>query len=123
MGAFACMQLYYGQLVTFLHMQTFQGGIQMDNLVVLFAIKKLVPIDYNVGENCHIGHHRFLPTNHKFRCGKRSFNGEEELRLPHAQLFGVDVLQQLEQLEPIILGKSKRKKMGKCYTLAQLEEK
>ena len=31
--------------VTFLHMQTFQGGVRRDNLLVLLAIKKLVPID------------------------------------------------------------------------------
>ena len=55
---------------------------------------------------CYMGHRRFLPSNHKFRCDKRPFIGEEELRLPPTQLLGVDVLEQLEHLEPIILGKS-----------------
>ena len=59
---------------------------------------------------CYMGHRRFLPSNHKFRCDKRSFNGEEELRLPPTQLLGVDVLEQLEHLEPIILGKSQKRK-------------
>ena len=42
---FSCLLLYYGQLVTFLHMQTFQDGVRRDNLLVLLAIKKLVPIN------------------------------------------------------------------------------
>ena len=42
---FSCMLLYYGQLVTFLHMQTFPDGVRRDNLLVLLEIKKLVPID------------------------------------------------------------------------------
>ena len=47
---------------------------------------------------CYMGHRRFLPSNHKFRCDKRSFNGEEELRLPPTQLLRVDVLELLEHL-------------------------
>ena len=42
---FSCMLLYDGQLVTFLHMQTFQDGVRRNNLLVLIAIKKLVPIN------------------------------------------------------------------------------
>ena len=57
-----------------------------------------------------MGHRRFLPSNHKFRCDKRSFNGEEELRLQPTQLLGVDVLEKLEHLELIILGKSQKGK-------------
>ena len=48
---FSCMLLYYGQLVTFLHLQTFKGGVRRDNLLVLLSIKKLVPIDENIREN------------------------------------------------------------------------
>ena len=57
-----------------------------------------------------MGHRQFLPTNHRFRQDKRSFNGKAELRLAPTQLSGVDVLQQLEQLEPIILGRSLKRK-------------
>ena len=57
-----------------------------------------------------MGHRRFIPSNHKFRCDKRSFNGKEELRSPPTQLPGVDVLEQLEHLEPVILGKSQKRK-------------
>ena len=46
---FVCMQLYYGQLMTFLHMRTFQGRVLKGNLFVLIAIKKPVPIDCNIG--------------------------------------------------------------------------
>ena len=42
---------------------------------------------------CYMGHRHFLPTNHRFRYDKTSFNGEEELRIPPTQLSGVDVLQ------------------------------
>ena len=42
---FSCMLLYYGQLLTFLHMQTFEDGVRRDNFLVLLVIKKLVPID------------------------------------------------------------------------------
>ena len=58
----------------------------------------------------YMGHRRFLKTNHRFRHDKRSFNGKAELRLAPTRLSGVDVLQQLEQLEPIILGRSLKRK-------------
>ena len=29
---------------------------------------------------CYMGHRRFLPTNHGFRCDKRPFDGNEEHR-------------------------------------------
>ena len=54
---------------------------------------------------------------------KRSFNGEEELRSLPTQLPGVDVLEQLEHLEPVILRKSQKRKREKYYTSTQLEEK
>ena len=38
---------------------------------------------------CYMGHHRFLPSNHTFRCDKTSFNGEEDLRLPPTQFMGL----------------------------------
>ena len=60
-----------------------------------------------------MGHRRYLQSNHKFRCDKKSFNGEEELRLPPTQLPEVDVLEQLEHLESIILGKSQKKKKNR----------
>lgn len=69
--------------MTFLHMQTFQGRVLKGNLLVLVAIKKLAPI------NCNMGHHQFLPTSHRFRHVQRSFNGKEELRLTLRQLLGV----------------------------------
>ena len=71
--------------MTFLHMQTFQGRVLKGNLLVLVAIKKLAPI------NCNMGHHQFLPTSHRFRHVQRSFNGKEELRLTLRQLLGVVV--------------------------------
>ena len=58
----------------------------------------------------YMGHRRFLPTDYRFRNDKRSFNRKAELRLVSTQLSGVDVLQQLEQLEPIILGWSLKRK-------------
>ena len=58
-----------------------------------------------------MGHHQFLLINYGFRHNQRSFNGKEELGLTFIQLSGVDVLQQLEQLEPTMLEKSQKPNM------------
>ena len=58
-----------------------------------------------------MGHHQFLLINYGFRHNQRSFNGKEELGLTIIQLSGVDVLQQLEQLEPTMLEKSQKPNM------------
>lgn len=69
--------------MTFLDMQTFLGRVLKGNFLVLVAIKKLAPID------CNVGHHQFLPSSHRFRHVQRSFNGKKELRLTLRQLSGV----------------------------------
>ena len=55
---------------------------------------------------CYMSHRRFLPTSHRFRCDKRSFDGNEEHRAAPKQLFAKDVLHQLDGMEHIILGKA-----------------
>ena len=56
---------------------------------------------------CYMGHCRFLPTNHRFRRDKRSFDGNEE----HRELSREDVLHQLDGMEHIALGKTSKNKM------------
>ena len=43
---FVCVQLYYGPLMIFLHMEIFQVGVLKGNLFVLFAIRIVLHIDY-----------------------------------------------------------------------------
>ena len=54
---------------------------------------------------CYMGHRRFLPTNHKFRRSKRSFNGNDQHTATLKQLSTEDVLHQLDGMKHIILGK------------------
>ena len=58
-----------------------------------------------------MGHRRFLPTNHRFRSDKMSFDGNEEHRATPKQLFEENVLHQLDGMEHIILGKASKNKM------------
>ena len=58
-----------------------------------------------------MGHRRFSPIDHRFRCDKRSFDGNEEHRATPKQLFAEDVLHQLHGMEHIILGKVSKNKM------------
>ena len=61
-----------------------------------------------------MGHRRFLPTDHRFRRDKRSFDGNEEHRATPKHFFAKDVLHQLHGMEHLILGKtSKNKMLGK----------
>ena len=55
---------------------------------------------------CYIGHCRFLPIDHRFRCDKKSFDGNEKHRAAPKQLSEEDVLHQLDAMEHIILGKT-----------------
>ena len=48
---FVCVQLYYGLLMIFLHMQIFQVGALKGNLLVLFSIRIIAHIDYKMDEN------------------------------------------------------------------------
>ena len=58
-----------------------------------------------------MGHCRFLPTDHRFRRDKRSFDGNEEDRAAPKQLSEEDVLHQLHGMEHNILGKASKNKM------------
>ena len=59
-----------------------------------------------------MGHHQFLLINHKFRHDKKSFDRNEEHRATPKQLFGEDVLYQLDGMEHITLGKTSKNKMS-----------
>ena len=58
-----------------------------------------------------MGHRRFLPTDHRFRCDKRSFDGNKEHKEAPKQLPVEDVLHQPHGMEHIILGKASKNKM------------
>ena len=55
---------------------------------------------------CYMDHRRFLPIDHKFRCDKKSFDGNEEHRAAPKQLSREDVLHQLDGMKYITLGKT-----------------
>ena len=69
-------------------------------------------IDNKTNENgVTWGHRRFLPTDHRFQCDKRSFDGNEEHRAVPKQLSVEDALHQLHGMEHIILGNASKNKM------------
>ncbi|XP_073109657.1 uncharacterized protein [Elaeis guineensis] len=59
---------------------------------------------------CYMGHHRFLPKNHSWRCNKRSFDGKCEYRDAPKVLTGDDVLDQLRKLKKVTFGKGQKRK-------------
>lgn len=65
----------------------------------------------NGNKQCYMGHRRYLPTNHKWRNDKRSFDGTKELREAPKLLSGSDILAQVNDLEGIVLTKDNSKKM------------
>ena len=107
-----CVQIYYGPSMIFLHMQIFLVGVLKGNLLVLFLIIIVCHIDNKTNENgVTWGHRRFLPTDHRFQCDKRSFDGNEEHRAVPKQLSVEDALHQLHGMEHIILGNASKNKM------------
>ncbi|XP_033514313.1 uncharacterized protein [Nicotiana tomentosiformis] len=61
-----------------------------------------------------MGHRRYLPLSHKWRNDKDSFDGTKEKRLPPKMCSGIEILNQLQDLEGIQLTKDlkKRKKIS-----------
>ncbi|XP_019189999.1 PREDICTED: uncharacterized protein LOC109184453 [Ipomoea nil] len=59
----------------------------------------------NCSKQCYMGHRRYLPSNHKWRKDKSSFDGTRELRPPPKSLSGSDILAQVSDLEGITLTK------------------
>ena len=53
-----------------------------------------------------------MSIDHRFRCDKKSFDGNEEHRAAPKQLSGEDVLHQLDGIEHITLGKTSKNKMS-----------
>ena len=58
-----------------------------------------------------MGHRRYLPSKHKWRNDKSSFDGTKELRPPPKSLSGSDVLAQVNDLDGITLTKDGSKKV------------
>ena len=53
-----------------------------------------------------------MSIDHRFRCDKKSFDGNKEHRATPKQLSGEDVLHQLDGMEHITLGKTSKNKMS-----------
>ncbi|KAH0650206.1 hypothetical protein KY284_030118 [Solanum tuberosum] len=68
----------------------------------------------NCKKQCFMGHHRYLPHNHKWRNEKESFDGTYETRPPTKVHSGTEILNQVEDLEGLQLSKDpkKRKKIS-----------
>ena len=63
---FACVQLFYGPSMIFLHMLIFLVGVLKSNLLVLFVIRMVCLIDYKIDRNGVTWVIRFLPIVHRF---------------------------------------------------------
>ncbi|XP_070043487.1 uncharacterized protein [Nicotiana tomentosiformis] len=68
----------------------------------------------NSKKQCFMGHRLKLPLSHKWRNVKDSFDGTKEKRLPPKICSGIEILNQLQDLEGIQLTKDpkKRKKIS-----------
>ena len=66
-------------------------------------------------------HCRFLPIDHRFQHDKKSFDGNEEHRAAPKQLFGEDVLHQLDGMKHITLEKTSKNKMSAKRKMKHVE--
>ena len=61
-------------------------------------------------KHCYMGHRRFLPSEHRWRRNKASFNNKVEHREAPVPLSGEQVLQQYESFEQVTFGRTTCKK-------------
>lgn len=57
-----------------------------------------------------MGYRYYLPIAHKWRNQKESFNGTKDHRLPPKPLSGIEILEEVQDLDRIILTKTYGKK-------------
>ena len=57
-----------------------------------------------------MGHRLFLPCNHSYQRQRKTFNGEQDFRMPPKILSGEDILENFD-LIPISWGKMKIKSL------------
>ena len=61
-------------------------------------------------KHCYMGHHRFLPMDHKWRKNKVSFNNKTEYREAPQPLTGEQVLQHYDSFDQVTFGPESRKR-------------
>ncbi|WMV38457.1 hypothetical protein MTR67_031842 [Solanum verrucosum] len=68
----------------------------------------------NCKKQCFIGHRRYLPLSHKWRNETKSFDGTQEKSPPPKMRSGIEILNQVQDLEGLQLSKDpkKRKKIS-----------
>lgn len=59
---------------------------------------------------CYMGHHRFLPSNHRWRRNKSCFNNETEKRGAPVPLSSEQVEEQYKSFQQVIFGPTKKRK-------------
>ncbi|XP_033517330.1 uncharacterized protein [Nicotiana tomentosiformis] len=65
----------------------------------------------NSKKQCFMGHRRYLPLNHKWRNDKESFDGTKDKRLPPKMCYGIEILNQVEDLKGFQLTKDPKKRI------------
>ncbi|XP_060213001.1 uncharacterized protein LOC132640428 [Lycium barbarum] len=65
----------------------------------------------NSKKQCFMGHRCYLPLNHKWRNDRASFDGTKEKRLPPKMCSGVEILNQVQDLEGLQLTKDPKKRI------------
>ncbi|XP_059292571.1 uncharacterized protein LOC132046040, partial [Lycium ferocissimum] len=65
----------------------------------------------NSKKQCFMGHRCYLPLNHKWRNDRASFDGTKEKRLPPKMRSGVEILNQVQDLEGFHLTKDPKKRI------------
>nr|XP_025702584.1 uncharacterized protein LOC112803298 [Arachis hypogaea] len=64
-------------------------------------------------KSCFIGYRRFLNQRHRFRLNRVRFNGEQEFRNPPKRLSGLDILEQVKDINVTFGRKEEAKVRGK----------
>lgn len=61
-------------------------------------------------KQCYMGHRKFLPSDHPWRKNKSSFDNTREVRQAPQPLTGEEVIAQHEKIQPVIFGKTIKKR-------------
>ena len=74
------------------------------------------------GKFCFMGHRRFLERGHKFRLRRAQFDGDVELRDPPKLLSGLEILEQVKNIDVTLGKKPKSNTVGKRTRGKNVEE-
>lgn len=83
-----------------------ENGIETYDASTSTKFSLCAAILWTINDLCYMGHHRFLPQDHKWGDVKSAFDSKKENRDKPIPLIGDDVIEQLSYMHPVTYGKT-----------------